>query len=186
MAGPPLGAWRPTAVVLRAMDLATSHGRPSVSPQQRRKNHKGEIAMRRVSRVSTGIVLLVFAVGLTELPAGESKAKISIDDLTVEYRTNPLGIDTPVPRFSWRIQSEIRRQKQTAYHVFVASARRNSQTTGATFGTAARSHPVSRSWFLITVDLSRPAPIATGKCEPGIAMENRPNGASPPGSRSGR
>ena len=78
--------------------------------------------MRRVSRVSTGIVLLVFAVGLTELPAGESKAKISIDDLTVEYRTNPLGIDTPVPRFSWRIQSEIRRQKQTAYHIIVASA----------------------------------------------------------------
>ena len=78
--------------------------------------------MRRDSTVVAGIVLLAFALGLTELSAGESKAQMSIGDLTVEYRTNPLGIDTTVPRFSWRIQSEVRGQKQTAYHVLMASA----------------------------------------------------------------
>ena len=69
-----------------------------------------------------GIVLCVFLSGLTKLSAGASKAGVVVNELTVEYRTNPLGIDTAVPRFSWQIQSEMRAQKQAAYHVLVASS----------------------------------------------------------------
>jgi len=69
-----------------------------------------------------GVVLFVFLSGLTKLSAGASKAGVVVNELTVEYRTNPLGIDTVIPRFSWQIRSEIRAQKQTAYHVLVASS----------------------------------------------------------------
>ena len=70
----------------------------------------------------TLFVLLALSPGLTELSAGALKPGMSVTKLTVEYRTNPLGIDTTAPRLSWRIQSEIRSQKQTAYHVLVASS----------------------------------------------------------------
>jgi alpha-L-rhamnosidase len=43
--------------------------------------------------------------------------------LRTEYRTNPLGIDTPAPRLSWEIRphSAARGLRQAAYHVLVAT-----------------------------------------------------------------
>src|SRR4051812_48833287 len=41
--------------------------------------------------------------------------------LRCEYRTDPLGIDASQPRLSWIVTSNGRGQKQTAYHVLVAS-----------------------------------------------------------------
>ena len=41
--------------------------------------------------------------------------------LTTEYRTDPLGIDTSEPRLSWRVDSDRRGARQTAYRVLVAS-----------------------------------------------------------------
>ncbi|MBN1443745.1 MAG: family 78 glycoside hydrolase catalytic domain, partial [Planctomycetes bacterium] len=43
------------------------------------------------------------------------------DYLRCEYRVDPLGIDVRAPRLSWEVQSEERAQRQTAYHVLVAS-----------------------------------------------------------------
>jgi alpha-L-rhamnosidase len=43
-------------------------------------------------------------------------------DLRCEYLANPLGIDVPEPRLSWKLESSIRGQKQTAYRVLVASS----------------------------------------------------------------
>ena len=43
--------------------------------------------------------------------------------LRCEYLINPLGIDQAEPRLSWRFESEERGQKQTAYHILVASSR---------------------------------------------------------------
>ncbi|MCX6877817.1 MAG: discoidin domain-containing protein [Verrucomicrobia bacterium] len=40
--------------------------------------------------------------------------------LRCEYRTDPLGIDTPQPRLSWLMESPVRGQRQTAYHLLVA------------------------------------------------------------------
>ena len=42
-----------------------------------------------------------------------------IKDLTVEYRTNPIGLDT-LPRFSWKLSGEKEHTLQTAYEIQVA------------------------------------------------------------------
>ena len=44
-------------------------------------------------------------------------------DPKCEYQSDPLGIDEPAPRFSWRIQAADRAQHQTAYRVLVSSSR---------------------------------------------------------------
>ncbi|OFX31867.1 MAG: hypothetical protein A2W90_18730 [Bacteroidetes bacterium GWF2_42_66] len=44
-----------------------------------------------------------------------------MDYLRCEYATNPLGIEASNLRLSWIIQSDVRGQKQTAYHILVAS-----------------------------------------------------------------
>lgn len=45
------------------------------------------------------------------------------EDLRCEYRSNPLGIDVTLPRFSWVINHPKRGQLQWAYQVLVASGR---------------------------------------------------------------
>ncbi len=47
---------------------------------------------------------------------------ITIKVLRCEYAKNPLGIDTPAPRFSWILESNQRGQMQTAYRILVASS----------------------------------------------------------------
>ena len=42
--------------------------------------------------------------------------------LRCEYRVNPLGIDEPQPRLTWRVESGERGAKQTAYQILVASS----------------------------------------------------------------
>lgn len=42
-------------------------------------------------------------------------------ELKSEYLINPLGIDTPHPRLSWRLEDERRGAKQTAYQVYVGT-----------------------------------------------------------------
>ncbi len=44
-----------------------------------------------------------------------------ISDLRCEFATNPLGIDTPRPRFSWVLEHPERGQRQTAYQIQIAS-----------------------------------------------------------------
>lgn len=46
--------------------------------------------------------------------------KIKIGDLNVEYRSNPMGIDIPNPRFSWKISSEQRGVYQSAFQIIVS------------------------------------------------------------------
>ncbi len=46
-------------------------------------------------------------------------------DLLCEYRINPIGIDTLKPRFSWRVETDIRGQYQTAFQILVASSWEN-------------------------------------------------------------
>ncbi|NRD23060.1 family 78 glycoside hydrolase catalytic domain [Winogradskyella litoriviva] len=51
----------------------------------------------------------------------DSQSKVSLTDLTCEYRSNPLGIDNTSPRLSWRLvdNNKTRGQKQTAYQILV-------------------------------------------------------------------
>jgi len=52
-----------------------------------------------------------------------SEDAIRIKDLRCEYLTNPLGIDETIPRLSWKLTSDQRNQKQTAYRLLVASGK---------------------------------------------------------------
>lgn len=51
-------------------------------------------------------------------------ANVVVSHLTTENMTNPLGLGTTVPRFSWQLSSEKRQVVQTAYHIMVASTPR--------------------------------------------------------------
>ncbi len=42
--------------------------------------------------------------------------------LECEARRNPMGIDSPRPRFSWKLKSDERGQLQTGYQIVAASA----------------------------------------------------------------
>ena len=46
----------------------------------------------------------------------------SINNLRVEMRTNPVGVDIQQPRFSWQIVSNMRNVNQTAYQIMVAKS----------------------------------------------------------------
>ncbi|MBP7826579.1 MAG: Bacterial alpha-L-rhamnosidase [Verrucomicrobia bacterium ADurb.Bin118] len=53
---------------------------------------------------------------------GNARADVTITELRCESRVNPLGLDTPQPRFSWGLQSSRRGEIQTAYQIFVSSS----------------------------------------------------------------
>ena len=68
-------------------------------------------------------LILVFTA--TALPCTHSSLRAETlvpTYLRCEYRVNPLGIDTPVPRLSWQLESTARDERQTAYQVLVASS----------------------------------------------------------------
>ena len=50
------------------------------------------------------------------------KAQIKVKDLTVEYFSNPVGIDITEPRLSWKIESKERDFRQSAYQILVATS----------------------------------------------------------------
>lgn len=56
------------------------------------------------------------------LMAPHALAKLTVQRPLVESRVNPLGIDTPEPRFSWTLTSDQRNVNQTSYQVLVATA----------------------------------------------------------------
>lgn len=58
-------------------------------------------------------------------PAGADTAGDDGDrvtGLTVEHRTDPLGVDAAAPRFGWRTDSAVRGRRQSAYRVRVATS----------------------------------------------------------------
>jgi alpha-L-rhamnosidase len=57
---------------------------------------------------------------LSLLGTATVEAKSAVVGLQCEYLENPLGIDTARPRLSWRLESDERGQKQTAYQLLVA------------------------------------------------------------------
>ena len=56
------------------------------------------------------------AADLTPLPSD-----VRVTGLRCEYLADPVGIDVVPPRLSWKLESQWRGQKQTAYQVLVAS-----------------------------------------------------------------
>jgi len=52
-------------------------------------------------------------------------AQFSVYDLQIEHRKNPIGLDIPQPKFSWKLQSDRRNTMQSAYEIRVASNERD-------------------------------------------------------------
>ena len=64
-----------------------------------------------------GLCLAVLLNALPDLAAG-----LAVSTLRCEYLPNPLGLDASQPRLSWRVESEERGQRQTAYQIVVAGS----------------------------------------------------------------
>jgi alpha-L-rhamnosidase len=64
------------------------------------------------------IKALFFFLALFQLSFGASD--IGIAQLKTEMRNNPLGVDTPAPRFSWILTSNTRNEFQTAFEILVS------------------------------------------------------------------
>ena len=60
---------------------------------------------------------------LTEVVAhnGTNESSVLVTDLKSEHLTDPIGIQTPRPRFRWLLGSRERAQLQTAYQILVAT-----------------------------------------------------------------
>ena len=77
--------------------------------------------------------LLTTAAALSVVPAamaggsggGTPSAGTTVSGLTVEHRTDPLGVDAAHPRFGWRMASTARGRHQTAYRIKVATSPRH-------------------------------------------------------------
>ena len=71
--------------------------------------------------------LLIFFFTVNMLLSFERQpdySKLHIENLTCEYLENPAGIDILNPRLSWQLISNQRGDKQTAYHLLVASSQK--------------------------------------------------------------
>lgn len=73
-------------------------------------------------RRETAFLFLCAAFTAVFVPA--ASAQLVPGDLKCEHLTEPLGIDVPVPRLSWRLTSRSpeRGQRQSAYRILVASS----------------------------------------------------------------
>lgn len=78
--------------------------------------------------------LLSAALLVTSLPFGTFAARLQSEDMTSSLRvvgmqtdrmTDPIGIDSTTPVFSWKLSDTLRGQKQTAYRIRVATSQEN-------------------------------------------------------------
>lgn len=53
------------------------------------------------------------------IACNQTNPECSADNLKCEYMVNPLGVDNPVPRFTWNISDLRNGAEQTAYQVFI-------------------------------------------------------------------
>jgi alpha-L-rhamnosidase len=67
----------------------------------------------------SSVILLVLVL---TCPAWGAATGLSAGQLRCDYREQPLGIDDPRPKLSWKLTSDQRGQLQTAYQILVASS----------------------------------------------------------------
>ena len=67
--------------------------------------------------VSLSVLLFVFMNSCKE------KIHKQPDNLFIEYRKNPEGIERISPRFTWQVNDTTRGAKQTAYQILVADSK---------------------------------------------------------------
>ncbi len=76
-----------------------------------------------MGQMKNTITLALILLAACDISFRDTSQTLFVNGLQIEYLTNPLGIDTETPRFSWRLfdKNNTRGQKQTAYQVLVAS-----------------------------------------------------------------
>lgn len=62
-----------------------------------------------------------FFIIITLFTLSCSQTTLEVFELKIENRSNPLGMQTIQPRFSWKLNSSERGLQQLAYQIFVAS-----------------------------------------------------------------
>jgi alpha-L-rhamnosidase len=65
--------------------------------------------------------ILLAVVGLLVCATTPARAEMAVSETSCEYAANPLGVETPQPRFGWVLQSDERGQMQSACQILVAS-----------------------------------------------------------------
>jgi alpha-L-rhamnosidase len=65
----------------------------------------------------TGLVTFLSLFILFNLSSNAFAQKLSLYDLKVEHLVNPLNIDNPKPRFSWKISSAVKNTLQSNYEI---------------------------------------------------------------------
>lgn len=66
-----------------------------------------------------------------------------VEKLTTEYYTNPVGIDIPNPRFSWKIISELQNTRQTAWQIESAESREKLESGNLVWDSGKTESPAS-------------------------------------------
>ena len=102
----------------------------------------------------TAVLLVGFALRAT--------ASLSLTNLRVESLTAPLGIDTPTPTFSWRLNSSERGCRQASYAITVVRADgtqvwssgtvASSAQTGIAYGGTSLQSCTAYTWTLTVTD----------------------------------
>ena len=85
---------------------------------------------RWLLRAALSLAVSLLSVSSVEAMARKklsSQPAVTVTDLRTERLVNPMSLDTPSPRLGWRIESQLRDVKQTAYHIIVASTREKAE-----------------------------------------------------------
>jgi hypothetical protein len=82
-----------------------------------------------MKKITLGILIVAVALVFS------ASAALTPVDLRCDYAVNPLGVDSPHPRLSWKLAGGARGQRQTAYEIFTAaSAKALAQNEGRSSG----------------------------------------------------
>ncbi len=95
------------------------------SKKARKEEGKNVRTQPPLTFLPSGLLLFslfsVILTGTTAVSLGQLPSEVRVTELRCEYLVDPLGIDVVQPRLSWKLESQWRGQKQTAYQVLVAN-----------------------------------------------------------------
>ncbi|MCB0449816.1 MAG: family 78 glycoside hydrolase catalytic domain [Confluentibacter sp.] len=67
-------------------------------------------------------IAFLFIIGFSSAASNVSKSSIIVKELTVEYISNPIGVDKTSPLMGWKLFSEENGKYQSAYQILIASS----------------------------------------------------------------
>lgn len=74
-------------------------------------------------------------------------AKVDVSNARTENMSNPLGLDTSLPRFSWQITSDKKEVMQTSYEILVASSIENLNADNGDLWSSGKVESSEQLWI---------------------------------------